>query len=205
MIKAVFFDFDMTLANTEKGALATYTAFCKFANLFPHKSALGEFTGSKVSENIKKFTSNKTEQKMLYNLFLKIFAYEIPSFEVYGKDLLLYLKKKKIKIIIISNNSKKAVKAACKYWKIPYDILVGDEDMRKEWEKHQEITFLRKKLKLKNSQVLYVGDHIHDIEEAKKAKIHIASVTTGMFSRRELLRYHPDHIVNDLNKLIKII
>jgi len=204
-IRAVFFDFDMTLADTEKGALATYKMFCEFANLFPHKHKLGTYMGKRVSENISNFTSNKTEQKILYKLFLKIFSHEMPSFEVYGKELLKYLKKKKIKIVIITNNSRKAVKSACKYWKIPYNLLLGDEEMRKDWEKHQEITALKNKVKLSNSQVLYVGDHINDIIEAKKAKISVAGVTTGIFSKKDLKRYHPDYIVNNLNELIKII
>lgn len=204
-VKAVFFDFDMTLADTEKGVLATYKEFCKFANMFPHKHALGQYMGNKVSENIEKFTKNKKEQKLLYKLFLRVFMHEIPYFTVYGKELLSHLKKNKIKIIIISNNSRKAIKAACRYWKIPHDMIVGDEDMRKDWEKHQEITYVIKKLQLKKSQVLYVGDHIHDIQEAKKAKLKIASVTTGVFGKKELLRYHPDYIINNLNELIQLI
>lgn len=204
-IKAVLFDFDMTLADTEKGVFATYKALTRFANLFPHKQGIGEYMGKRVSENIELFTKNKKEKKMLYNLFLKVFIHEIPYFTIYGKEILDYLKENKIKIIIISNNSRRALKAACRYWKIPYDYILGDEDMRQGWEKHEEMSSIIKKLHLKKNQVFYVGDHIHDILEGKKAKVRVISVTTGVYAKKDLVKYKPYRIVSDLNQLREII
>jgi phosphoglycolate phosphatase-like HAD superfamily hydrolase len=62
-----------------------------------------------------------------------------------------------------------------------------------------------KKLKLKKSQVIYVGDHIHDILEANKAKVRIVSVTTGVYSKQDLAKYKPYKIISNLNELMEII
>ena len=60
-------------------------------------------------------------------------------------------------------------------------------------------------LELEKDEIYYVGDHINDIREAKKAGVKIISVTTGVFKAKDLLPYKPDLILSDLNDLAKIV
>jgi len=121
----------------------------------------------------------------------------------YGKKLLPKLKG--IKIIIITNNNRKAVKQACKYFKIKYNLLIANEDMKKNQRKHNAIKKTLKKLKLEPEQTFYVGDHINDITEAHKAGIRSVIVTTGVFKKPYIKKHHPDFIISDINKVLKLI
>lgn len=205
MIKAIFFDFDMTLVNTGKIGKKVYAAFSNHLKLKPTKKGFEKFIGTRISENIAQFAKTPQEVQELYNLFLKVHQEQLSVIEVYGKDILNYLKTKKIKVIILSNTSRKIIKMISQTYNLHSDLIIGDEDIKKAWEKHQEINYLIKKLKLKKSEVFYVGDHINDIKEGKKAGVKVISVTTGFFSRKELEKYKPDYIVNDLKELINII
>ena len=55
-------------------------------------------------------------------------------------------------------------------------------------------------------QVVKVGDTEVDIQEGRNAKCGmVVSVTTGAYSRNELLALKPDHIINSLDNLLLLI
>jgi phosphoglycolate phosphatase-like HAD superfamily hydrolase len=56
------------------------------------------------------------------------------------------------------------------------------------------------------AQVLKVGDTEVDVEEGRNAACGIVvSVTTGAYTREQLLSYGPDFIIDDLQELIPVI
>lgn len=58
----------------------------------------------------------------------------------------------------------------------------------------------------KSSEVLKVGDTEVDINEGRNAGCGLViAVTTGAYSRQELLRYQPDFVVDDLSELPPLI
>ncbi len=206
MIKAIFFDFDMTLVNSTSLAEKSYKMLCKFSGIKPSIVGFDDYVGRRVSESLDFFSKkDPSKEKDLLELFIKIHTKDSAKLEVYGKSALTYLKNKNIKIIIISRNSKTVIQEIARAHDILYDQIVADEDMKKGEEKHQAILRTLKTLKLKKDEIYYVGDHINDIKEAKKAGVKIISVTTGVFEAKDLLPYKPDLILEDLNELRKIV
>lgn len=54
--------------------------------------------------------------------------------------------------------------------------------------------------------VLKIGDTEVDVQEGRNASCGVVvSITTGTSTREELLDYHPDHIIDDLDQLLPII
>jgi len=208
MIKLIFFDYDLTIADTRKFVKKSYNALCKASGVKPTKKGFEAYTGKRVSENIKFFSEiskRKKSEQELYKVFFDAHKDEEKKAKLYNKEIFSLLKNKKIKIIIISNNSKKIIQKVLQYNKMHFDKIIADEDMKKGEEKHEKILSELKKLGLKKDAALYVGDHINDIEEARKAGIKIASVTTGVFSKNELKKYKPDFIIENLSELKKVI
>ena len=205
MIKAIFFDFDMTLVNSKPIAHASYRALLNYKKLKPTEKGFDAYIGRRVSESVALLAKNEKEKKRLIKIFLKIHESKIKNLKVYGKELLKYLKSKKIKVIIISNNAREVIRKVCKTHKLHFDMIIADENMLEGEEKHQAITRTLKKLKLGKNEIFYVGDHINDINEARKAKIKIISVATGVFSKKDLSRHNPDFIISDLNQIKGII
>jgi phosphoglycolate phosphatase-like HAD superfamily hydrolase len=196
----------MTLVNTTALAEKSYKMLSKFAGMRPTQEGFDEYVGRRVSESLDFFSKNIPEKKKeLLELFIKIHTRDPLKLKVYGKSALTYLKNKKIKIIIVSRNSKKVIQTVAQAHNMLYDQIVADEDMKKGEEKHQAILRTLKTLKLKKEEIYYVGDHINDIKEAKKAGVKIISVTTGVFKAKDLMPYKPDLILEDLNELRKIV
>lgn len=205
MTKAIFFDFDLTLVNTMPGAIATYRALCRASDTRPTKKGFDEYIGNRLSADIDKFSKQYRNRKELLKIYNRVFSKEISKMKLYNKTIFSYLKKRKIKIVIISGNSKPIISKIAKRNNLHPYLIVADEDMRKGEQKHQAILKTLKKLKLKKDEIFYVGDHIHDIKEARKAGVRVISVTTGVYSRKELMRHKPDFVISNLNQIKSII
>jgi HAD superfamily hydrolase (TIGR01549 family) len=205
-IKAIFFDFDMTLVNSMPTAKASYKALSEASGIPMTKKGFKNYIGRRFSTSMDFFSKNKVElRKKMTKIYVNSHIENFKNLTAYGLRALNYLRKNKIKIVIISRNKKEILEKETKILKIPYDLILSDSDMKHGEEKHQIMLRILKKLNLKRDEVYYVGDHINDIIEANKAKIKIVSVTTGVYSMKELKRLKPDYIISDLNKIIHII
>ncbi len=203
-IKAVFIDFDLTLVDTKPGVKASYRALCKLTNQKPTKKGFERYVGSRFSETIDRLhKESNIPKKKIIQTYLKAYKSKIPNMKYYGKKIIPKLKDRKI--IILTNNYKKAVKAACRHLNIKYDRLITDQDMKKDQKKHDAIIKTLNKLNLKKSEAVYVGDHINDVKEARKAGIISVIVPTGVYKKSYLKKFHPDFLLPSLKKLPKII
>jgi len=203
-IKAVFIDFDLTLVDTKPGVKASYKALSKLTNQKPTKKGFQEYVGSRFSEMIERLHKESgISKKKLIQTYLKAYKSKIPKMKYYGKKVIPKLKDKKI--IILTNNYRKAVKETCKHFNIKYDKLITDNEMKKDQKKHDAIIKTIKKLNLKKSEAIYVGDHINDVKEAHKAGIRSVVVPTGVYKKSYLKKFHPDFLVPSLKKLPEII
>jgi HAD superfamily hydrolase (TIGR01549 family) len=205
MIKAVFFDFDMTLINSRPIARASYRALLKYSKRKPVKFRFENYVGTRFSESIGSLAQNNAEKKILIKIYLQMHKENIKKIKVYGRKALNMLKKRKIKVLIISNNSREVIRKVCKTHKLYFNQIIADEDLKPGEEKHQAILGVLKKLRIKKKEAIYVGDHINDIKEGKKAGIRVISVTTGVFSKRQLAKHSPYKIINNLNQLEEVI
>ena len=127
------------------------------------------------------------------------------SMDPYEEDLketLKILKSKLSYMGIISSNSKKNINTFLKNEKIDtLDFIISSPLFSKEIK----INKLKKKLKLKDEDILYVGDEVRDIVSAKKANIDIASVTYGYNTKEYLSSENPTYFIDDLKELFNII
>ena len=58
----------------------------------------------------------------------------------------------------------------------------------------------------KPGQVAKVGDTEVDVREGQNAECrYVIGITTGIFSREELEKYHPTHIIDDITQVIGIV
>ena len=183
-------------------AKATYKALNKLADQKISKKGFNEYIGTKFSDVIQSLHKKSGIPKYkLITLYEEVYASKISSMKCYCKNLLKKLKG--IKIIILTNNHRKSVEKACKHFKIKYDLLIANENMKKDETKHDVI---KKAMKtLKSEEAIYVGDHINDVKEAHKAGIKAVIVPTGVFKKLYMKRYHPDFMISSLDKLTELI
>jgi phosphoglycolate phosphatase-like HAD superfamily hydrolase len=82
-IKAIFFDFDLTLVDTGKIGVTIYRVFSKRAGLKPTEKGYDAYMGRRISENAENFAKNEKERKQLLNLFFKIHFKMIPQIKIF--------------------------------------------------------------------------------------------------------------------------
>lgn len=123
-----------------------------------------------------------------------------------AKKVLKTLKSKGILLAAISNRTKSSLERSLKDAQIDkyFDVILYVEDVQNPKPHPDHIHLALRKLKVKPNQVYMVGDTKVDIMAGKNAGVKTIAVTYG-FAGKEIAKYDPDFLVDDLEDLIKII
>jgi len=208
--KAIFFDVDGTIIPL-KVVVRNFQETCKHFNLrvLSGKEILSNTIGLKLTEAIR---ITLPEAIPIEKEFIEYFEdNQIKNFKKYSK-LLPYvnssfkkIKKRKIKIGIVTTKRRREALAILKGYKLPYDTLVGNDDVKNR-KPHPEPVFKAcKKLKVKPKNCVFVGDTSFDMGAAKSAGCLAVGVLTGGGNRKNLKNSGADYIIKDLRGLIKLL
>lgn len=211
--KAVLFDFDYTLADSSRGIVTCFQQVLKRhgytevadetikrtigKTLEDSFSILTGITDGAQLEALRKEYGKEADIYMTSNTFLfpdVLFVLE-------------HLKEHGVKIGIISTKYRFRIlefieKKLSPEW---FDIIVGGEDVTKHKPDPQGVAIALDNLKLKPSQVLYIGDSVVDAETAVQAGTAFVGVTTGMTTAAELGRFPHIGVVRELKDILPLI
>lgn len=92
-------------------------------------------------------------------------------------------------------------------WEDKVDFLVASDEVPNGRPYPDMIEKIKNALEIKSSEVIAkVGDTEVDINEGINSGCKfVIGVTTGAFSREELLPYHPTHVIDDIAEVVEII
>jgi HAD superfamily hydrolase (TIGR01509 family) len=179
MIKAVVFDFDGVIVDSEKIWLNTKINALKKNKIKVKKNInFNLFHGASSEYFFKKIIPKKnyintiTKVVATYNYLLKKDSSRIPAL---NKKILNILNIKNLKFCIVSNNSinfiLKCLKThnISKYFKKKFIVALKDTKFRKPLP--YGYLLILKKLKCKSNEVIVIEDSFWGIKAAKKAKI----------------------------------
>ena len=203
--KYVFFDFDGTIADTER---INFRIFEQLADKYKIRRVSYE-----ELINIKKMSAKqlidylnvkKHRLPFILRRGRKLLSQNIKNVELCKEnfvDIVKALKSNGVKVAIITTNSKKNVSSFLQNHEFNcFDFIVSSSMFGKE----HKIRKILKKESLEPDEVLYVGDEIRDITAAKSSNIKIASVSWGYNTVESLLKHEPDYLLNDPLELIDI-
>ncbi|KKQ23460.1 MAG: HAD-superfamily hydrolase, subfamily IA, variant 1 [Candidatus Roizmanbacteria bacterium GW2011_GWC2_37_13] len=118
------------------------------------------------------------------------------------KGLLRRLKKSNIRLVIISSNLKKNIEKFI----LKNNLTFFDEIIdSKIFGKTKEINDFLKNNKLKENEVIYIGDEIRDIEACKKVSIKVIGVSWGLQDAKILKKRGADFIAKKPLDILKIV
>lgn len=123
-----------------------------------------------------------------------------------AKKVLKTLKSKGVLLGAITNRTRGSLDRSLKNAQIfkYFDVILSAQDVKSPKPHPDHIHTALKKLKVKPNQAYMVGDTDVDILAGKNAKVKTVAVTYG-FAGKDILKYDPDFVIDDLEDLIKII
>lgn len=206
MVRYLIFDFDGTLVDSLNVIIKVYNQLAgKYkANMIELKD-IEYMKGLSITERCKflnfkfyKFPLLALDIYKLYKQYIK----DLILFEGI-KDLLEELDARGFQLAIISTNSEHNIREFLQHSQIDFinEIICSNNI----FGKNKDIKRFLKTHKLKDSEVIYVGDEVRDIIAGKKGGVKVIWVNWGYEQIENAKKENPDYIVNKPHEIINIL
>lgn len=206
MIKAIIFDFDGTLADTEHILVKVYNRLAdkhRAKKLTP--AELEEFKFISIKERFRKsglpfykLPGMAREAKAIYGEYINT-ALPFPGIP----ELLHDLKEKGFILCIVSSNSYANIRIFLK----AHDLMLFEKISSTPglFGKHRSIKNMLKKSGIKKHEAIYVGDELRDIASCKKLSLGMIAVAWGYDPVSVLQGGEPDFLVHKPAEIVPLI
>ena len=209
MIKAILFDFDGTLLNTNELIIQTFMTVLseKFPGQFSREDCL-QFIGPSLHETFSKLTPGEEDQMIAkyreWNL-----AHHDELVTEYDDVVatLEQLKLQGIRLAIVSTKQRASIERGLRVLGATqlFEVKVGIDDVTNV-KPHPEPIFLAlEQLGVGKDDVLMVGDNSHDIEGGHRAGVKTVGVAWSIKGVTFLQQYHPHFIIEHMSDLLHIV
>jgi phosphoglycolate phosphatase len=202
MIKAVIFDFDGVIFNTEEPVFRMLKKLLRKHGLkIKTDEELKElwklnFYKSIEQRGIKGKQLDKFKKECedeLRNMHMHVFHKIPPTLAELSKHYYLAVISSNFKNILISNLKKRKLLGY-------FSAVVGADVIESKTRRLEKVLNI---FKIKPSEAVYIGDTAGDIKEAKKVKMKTMAVTWGFHSRQTLKKEKPTFIASKPEQIIK--
>jgi len=204
MIKAVIFDFDMTLVNSLHQKTELMRIFCKgdHARLRKMHENLKTFFGMSFKEMAKEYSSYPINSAM--KMYKKAYNQTAHLVKFKGKKALIELRRKGYKTGIVSNEIKENIQIVLKNNKIQPDLLISTVKMKRTKPHPEPLLKAMKMLHVKAKETIYIGDHPRDVMMGRRAGVVTVGLANVLHGRKALSKYRPHYIVTNVNEVVRV-
>ncbi|MBW2981824.1 HAD family hydrolase [Candidatus Woesearchaeota archaeon] len=202
MIKAIIFDFDGVIFNTEDAVFKLIKKLCKKykCDVRDKKDFLGLYNQNFYKSIAKRGVKGKKLDKFkkecedeLKNIHMRIFQQIPPILKELSRHFYLAVISNNFKKVISENLIKKDLLGS-------FSAVVGADVIENKIDRINKCVHI---FGIKPSETLYVGDTTGDIKEAKQCKVKSMAVTWGFHGRAALKKQNPNYIVSKPNQILK--
>ena len=209
--KAIFFDFDGTIADTVNGILATMTATFKELNLpIPPQDALKSTIGMLLGDALQQLGNLDDAQRVLaVKTYQRLFReVELPNTRIFPgvSQTLQTLKSRGVKMAIVTSRGIESLRLILTQNNILeyFDELVTRDNGFKPKPAPDMVNYLLQKMSLAPSDVLVVGDTTFDIDMGTAAGCKTCAVTYGNHSAERLATSKCDWMVGRFEEIAEV-
>ncbi len=203
--RLVLWDFDGTLADTLRMAVAIYNRIAPKHHALPmtDPEAMRELT---TREILRRHNVRCHRFPFLIREFLAEQSRTMPQTRLHAgiKETLESLTSAGLRHGIVSSNSEANIRVCLEENGVQnqFEFVVG---IGRLFGKKRGLKQALKLAKLSPQEVLYVGDETRDIRAAHQVRMPIAVVTWGVNSQSLLVEHHPEHILTTPQDLLAIV
>lgn len=183
-LKAVLFDLDGVIIDSYNAWFNIFNKTRKHFKLPPitKKEFSSKVWGGSIENDVKHYFKGHTKEeveKFYFNNFDDFKKHTKLNKGV--KETLKKIKSKGIKLGVVSNTYKKAVIDILKHLKINFffDIIIGGDEMQNGKPAPDSLNKAIEKLKITNTEVIYVGDTKNDRGAARNAGVFFIGLKTN--------------------------
>jgi len=209
MIRAILFDMDGVLIDSME---ANYFHFNSLLKHFGKRELdFGEYKkshwGTHIHDDIKRIFGRISNEK-----FSEMVSYYNKTSSKFVKDQKLYLEVKRVlrflqrkyKIALVTSTLSKLTRRILQHFSLVryFDVVIDGGVVKNPKPSPEAVLLACKKLKIKPSEAIYIGDNFRDVKAGKKAGCSVIGITT-ISTKRELKG--ADGIVNSFGELINMI
>lgn len=209
MIKAILFDLDGTLVDTNNLIIQSFKhTFKKELNLDVDEAEIVMYFGEPLKYTLAKYGEENLDKLMnTYRSYNETMHDELACAVESADNALKALKASGIKVGVVTSKRRNMAERSLKLFNIldQMDIIVTPEDTEKHKPEGEPVLKACEILGIKPSEAIMVGDSYFDILCGKNAGAKTCLVKYTALPMEELLKYEPDYIIDDLNDLIKLL
>ena len=209
--KAIFFDFDGTIADTVNGILATMTATFKELNLpVPQQDAMKSTIGMLLGDALQQLGNLDDSQRVIaVKTYQRLFReVELPNTRIFPgvSQTLQTLKSRGVKMAIVTSRGIESLRLILTQNNILeyFDELVTRDNGFKPKPAPDMVNYLLQKMNLAPSDVLVVGDTTFYIDMGTAAGCKTCAVTYGNHSAERLATSKCDWMVGRFEEIAEV-
>jgi phosphoglycolate phosphatase len=208
---AFVFDFDLTLADSSKGAVECINYALESMGKAPHPwNECCETIGLSLSETYKKLTGESAPEAMttFHRLFVERADQVMASnTELYDgvREVVIRLASSGIVLGILSTKFRYRICQILDRYGITerFSAIIGGEDVLAQKPDPEGLRLLLSKTALKPDQVVLVGDSLTDAETAIRSGTEFVAVLSGTTSADQFTAYCPKAILKSVVEIEK--
>jgi pyrophosphatase PpaX len=209
MIKAVLFDLDGTLINTNKLVIESFKhTFRNHLNKEISESDIVNYFGEPLTTTLERYDKDNVEELLkTYKKFNEAKHDELASEINYAIETIKELKKINIKIAVVTSKRRMMAERGLKLFGLfeHIDLLITPEDTIKHKPDGEPAEKACDMLKIYTQEAIMVGDSHYDILCGKNAGCKTCVVSYTALPIESIMKYKPDYKIESLMELLNII
>jgi pyrophosphatase PpaX len=209
MIKAVLFDLDGTLIDTNNLIIESFKHTLKtHLNICPSDNELISYFGEPLKYTMARYDKNNVDKLCRTFFDFSEVVHDEMTLEIEGtKDILKVLGTLNIKTGIVTSKRRKMAERGLKLFELYdfMDVIVTLEDTENHKPCPEPLIKACEAIGVKPENVLFVGDSHFDILCGKNAGAKTCLVSYTAMQVDDIIRYKPDYTIDRLGDILKLL
>lgn len=209
MIKAILFDLDGTLIDTNELIFQSFKhTLKKHLNLEPSKDEITRLYGEPLWKSLSRYDDKNVEELMVTYRSYNDLHHDNLCKGFYGVgEALMKLKNNGIKIAIVTSKRRKMADRGLNLLNLSQyiDVIITPEDTEKHKPEAEPALKACKLLGVSPKEAIMVGDSFYDILCGKNAGCLTCAVKYTTLSMELIKSYNPEYFIDGIEELLEVI